>query len=94
MAVSGGPFSGPSLADIEKSIKEAHRESVARKRKSRDEAHGTNVGELSMVLAKSYEDGDDADFGVAKRGRLGVDEIEIFNGSGLVEAGVQPRRPQ
>jgi hypothetical protein len=91
---SGGPYSGPLLVDIEKYIKKAHRESVARKRKSRDGAPVTPVGDLSIVLAKNNEVGNGADCGVAKWGRLGDVETGIFYGSGLVEAGVQPRRPQ
>jgi hypothetical protein len=85
---SGGPYSGPLLADIEKSIMEAHRGSVARKRKSRDGTHVNHEGELAIVLAKNNEDGDDAVLGVTKRGRMGDDETKTFNGSGLAEAGV------
>jgi hypothetical protein len=90
----GGPYSGPLLANIEKSIMEAHRGSVARKRKSRDGTHVNHEGELAIVLAKNNEDGDDAVLGVTKRGRMGDDETKTFNGLGLAEAGVQPHRPQ
>jgi hypothetical protein len=45
---SGGLYSGPLLADIEKSIKEAHREGGAVKRKFREEAPVTHVSDLSI----------------------------------------------
>jgi hypothetical protein len=47
------------------------------------------------VLAnKNEEVCDGSGFGAAKRVRMGDFETEISDGSGLAEAGVQPRRPQ
>ena len=75
---SGGPYSGPLIANIEKSIREAHWESVARKRKSRDGAPVSPVGDLSIMLAKNNEVGDGADCGAAKQGRLGDVKLEFL----------------
>jgi hypothetical protein len=86
---SGSPFSGPVLAYIEKSIKEAHRESRAMKRKHKDETPITSTGELSIVLAKfNDETSDVSKFGIAKRGRLDDVETKNSDGSGLAEVGV------
>jgi hypothetical protein len=60
---------GPVLANIEKSIKEAHRESGVVKRKFRDEAPITPIGELSLMFANNNDEwGDMIEFGDAKRG--------------------------
>ena len=83
------------LADIEKTIKEAHRESRAVKRKHRDENSIISVGELSMVLAKFNDNtSEGSGLGTAKLGCLEDGKAENYDGSGMAEAGVQPRRPQ
>jgi hypothetical protein len=57
--------------------------------------HEQSEGELSMILKANFKEGADLyENGVTKRGRMGDDDIEIINGSGMAEADFQPHRPQ
>jgi hypothetical protein len=57
--------------------------------------HEQSEGELSMILKANSEEGADLyENGVTKRGRIGDDDIEIINGSGMAEADFQPCRLQ
>jgi hypothetical protein len=88
----GGSYSGPIIADVEKSMKGAQKGNGAAKRKNRDDAV---EGDLPIILKNNFEaGGNNVERGAGKRGRVEDYGTEIINGSGMAEAGVQPRRPQ
>jgi hypothetical protein len=92
---SGGPYSGPILADIEKSIQGAQRGSLAMKRKFRDEEPVLYDDEFLCANERSSEGvGELSQIGVVKKGRVGDVVTENIDGSRMAEAGFQPRRPQ
>lgn len=92
----GGPYPGPLLADIEKTMKGAQRGNVITKRKLRDEDYEVYNGELFPPNSiPQLLEGDFSENGLTKKGRLGAIDTEndCSDGSGKAEAGGQPRRP-
>ena len=92
----GGKFSGPVIADIEKSIRGAQGGGSATKRKVRD-GNYDRVGLQSSRRRKKIPGDGDLESGTAPGGEMGNDlESEFLaniGGSGMAEAGFQPRRP-
>jgi hypothetical protein len=89
----GGPFSGPVLAEVERSIMGAKRDSMATKRKKRDEVpEPSDAAESHGSCWKKKPNGEIAETGTAKKGRM--EDEDNDDGSGMAAAGVQPRRPQ
>jgi hypothetical protein len=94
---TGGKFSGPVIADIAKSIRGAQEGGSAMKRKER-EGNNDRVGLQSSRRRKKILGEDDVESGTAPVGEMGDEFGSEFSakidGSGMAEAGFQPRRPQ
>lgn len=106
---AGSPYKGPVLADVEKSIKgdSAGNKGLAKeatdhatsglkwKRKERDEEYQQS-DELSSSSSRKKRDlgGEGSTLVTAKENGSVDNNNENIDGSGMAEAGNQPRRPQ
>jgi hypothetical protein len=89
----GSPYSGPVFADIIRSVQEAQSGSPIPKRKNRDEE--TDHNEVQLYRRKiRVTESEEKTSGQTSSVGLDGEGVDCNNGSGIAEAGIQPRRPQ
>ena len=89
----GGPYFGPVLSDVMKSIKEACMGSLANKRKTRK--GDSEQGACTMYKRKKRTTGGEENVVGTDQTLQREDKVfDLNDGSGMAVAGEQPCRPQ